>query len=60
MPIELPIVLPIELPIELPIDLSPNKYFFQKEFCREGAYLRGFVITKGTFSQKSFAAKVPI
>jgi hypothetical protein len=40
--------------------LFKKKYFSRKQFCREGAYLRGSVIKKNTFSKKSVAAKVPI
>ena len=34
-----------------------NKNFSQNKFCREGAYLRGFVIQKKYFLQKEFCRK---
>ena len=37
-----------------------KKVFFQKKCCREGAYLRGSVTNKSTFSKKSVDAEVPI
>jgi len=30
-----------------------KRYLFQNKFCRKGAYLRGSVIRKGMFSQKT-------